>query len=291
MHINHYIRWILFLAIFYGAAHSVAAQQQQNSLLWKISGNGLQQPSYVYGTMHLIEKESFFVRKEIDSVFSLSDMIAFEVDMDDTSLLAKMQNWMTLPEGTSLQDLCTEEEFNKIRTFVRDSMQSEIILYNYYKPFVLYEQMQMQTGKEIESFELYFLTKATEQSKPVTGLESVEAQLHLIDTFSYAEQISWILEQIDVTAGSDSLTERLLQAYIAEDLDAILQSIYTQKVEPMVRDHIDLFVDARNKNWIPEIKKIITGNSAFIAVGAGHLPGPNGLIRLLQQEGYTVEPL
>ena len=58
-----------------------------------------------------------------------------------------------------------------------------------------------------------------------------------------------------------------------------------------MEDHQDILLDDRNKNWVAQLKNLMHTNTLFVAVGAGHLVGPQGLINLLRKEGYTLRPI
>lgn len=280
----------LFFSVWLLISGTVSAQNEAHSLLWKISGNGLAQPSYVYGTIHMIDKKDFSVRSAIDSVFDLSQVTAFELTMDDYSIYTKMQSWVNLPEGQSLQDFCTPEEYALLGKYVADSLHGDIALFSKMKPFALYQLMASGAIKgEMQSFEGYFLSKSMASQKPIEGLEPVEAELKIFDSISYKEQMGWLLQAVN-EAGKEAATwDDLVKAYQTENLPELARLV--NETAPEITAHIDLFIYDRNKNWIPEIENLIKDQSVFIAVGAGHLPGENGLLQLLRKAGYTIEPL
>lgn len=85
------------------------------------------------------------------------------------------------------------------------------------------------------------------------------------------------------------MTERMIKLYTTQNVDSLFLMI--QDEGGVLADEQNSFLDQRNENWIPKIEEIITSKSAFIAVGAGHLGGPNGVIRLLEKKGYTLTPV
>ncbi|MFI5171191.1 MAG: TraB/GumN family protein [Chitinophagales bacterium] len=264
------------------------AQTKTNSLLWEISGNGLLVPSYLYGTIHIMDREDFSIRKEIDSVFAVSEQVAFEIKMDDLSAIGKVQSWMVLPPDKKLSDFCSPDEYEKIKKYLKDSLDMDIEMFAGQKPFVLEQLMMMETMEgETASYEEYFLTKSITAHKPIKGLELVEDQLNLFDTIPYSEQIDWILEEIDSSGDYGELWMQLIDAYKIEDLTLIsklMKSTIEYKYE-------SLLISGRNKNWIPVIENLIQLKSTFIAVGAGHLPGENGVLELLRKKGYSLKAI
>ena len=264
--------------------------QTQNSLLWEISGNGLSQPSYIYGTIHQIAKSDFVVRKEIDSVFDLCKQVAFEIKLDDTTLLSTYRNWIYLPEGKTLRDYCTEEEYLILNNYLSDHGQIDIELIKYQKPFVL---AQMQTSDyitgETASYELYFFDRLTQNNIPLFGLETMQEELDVFDSMPYDHQIDMVLGAIDSTRNMQVLWSDLITAYKKEDLDALYGILLV--ASPELMEYENLFISGRNANWIPEMENLIRENTTFIAVGAAHLPGSKGIVHLLENKGYILKPI
>ncbi len=264
--------------------------QTQNSLLWEISGNGLSQPSYIYGTIHQIAKSDFVVRKEIDSVFDLCKQVAFEIKLDDTTLLSTYRNWIYLPEGKTLRDYCTEEEYSILKNYLSDHGQTDIESIKYQKPFVL---AQMQTSDyvtgETASYELYFFDRLTQNNIPLFGLETMQNELDVFDSMPYDHQIDMVLGAIDSTRNMQVLWTDLITAYKKEDLDALYGILLVASPELMAYEN--LFISGRNANWIPVVENLIMENTTFIAVGAAHLPGAKGILQLLENKGYSLKPI
>lgn len=263
---------------------------QENSLLWEISGNGLKESSYLFGTIHMIGKNDFFVRDEVDSVFSKCNQVAFEIDLDDVAQLNSMQAWLNLPEDLTMDAIIPPDQYNKIKIFFADSMGLDIKDFNTQKPFALYQQFLYGLEKsEQESYEIYFLMKCISSQKTVVGLEPISDEFRVMDNISYEEQIRWVIEGIDSINAYRSDFKELIHAYQEEDLNKLKLML---KEDPVVMGEFeDALLDQRNQKWIAEILKLIEQMPTFIAVGAMHLPGENGLISLLKEKGFTVKPI
>lgn len=276
------------LLSFFSAASCLYAQD--NSLLWEISGNGLKESSYLFGTIHMIGKNDFFVRDEVDSVFSKCNQVAFEIDLDDVAQLNSMQAWLNLPEDLTLDAIIPPDQYNKIKIFFADSMGLDIKDFNTQKPFALYQQFLYGLEKsEQESYEIYFLMKCISSQKTVVGLEPISDEFRVMDDISYEEQIRWVTEGIDSINAYRSDFKELIHAYQAEDLNKLILML---KEDPVVMGEFeDALLVQRNQKWIVEILKLTEQMPTFIAVGAMHLPGENGLISLLREKGFTVKPI
>lgn len=280
----------LIIGLFWLLNGSVARTQTSNSLLWEISGNGLSKPSYLYGTIHLIEQDDFFVRKEIDSVFNLCEQLAFEIKLDDPVILKTYQDWMHLPSGTTLKDFCTEEEYQVLKQYLMDSAKTDIETILDQKPFLL-TQLQISdyiTG-EPASYEIYFYNESLTNNVPIFGLENLQDELALLDQIPYNEQVDMVINNIKSSVQNQKAWAELISAYKAEDIGKLYE--ISLEVTPELIKYENLFLDNRNIKWIPVIDNLIQQRSTFIAVGAAHLAGEKGVIQLLKNQGYELKKL
>ena len=217
-------------------------QSYTGSLLWEVSGNGLKTPSYIYGTIHLLEQSDFKIKPKVDSVFDAADKIIFEVDLTDITLQTTFQNWMLLPDNKSIKDYCSDEEFKKIATYFTDSLNVDISTYANQKPFALY---QLQTTHliqgELASFELYFLQKCIRSQIPVGGLETLKSQLDIFDSISYEEQLDWIVASIDSSDEQYTNFDDMVASYLSGDLNALLNYMETNSPEIKKYDDFKVF--------------------------------------------------
>jgi uncharacterized protein YbaP (TraB family) len=266
------------------------ATEDSNSMLWEITGNGLLQSSYLFGTIHIISKDDFVLRHEVDSVFNKCDAVAFEFKLDDFTSIMKIQTWLNLPEGETIRNHATPAQYAKIQKYFTDSLNVDITTLKGKKPFALYQAMLSNyVEDEQQSYDLHFMMNALNTGKQITGLESIEDQLGIFDSITYSEQIAWIITAIDSANAYSNLWKEVLRAYKSEDLSLLSQLM--MRNSPELIKYEDLFLTNRNKAWMPVIEQLIKKSSAFIAVGAGHLPGENGILSLLHEKGYIVKPL
>ena len=257
------------------------------SLLWEISGNGLETPSYLFGTMHLVPKDDFFMPAGTKKALESTDLLVMEIDVDiPLKKQIEIAQRGLIPENGTLADYMSEEEYNNVVKFLTDSIgisDKKLEKYIRFKPFILTGIIMTEALGKVETYEKYFADVAKKQKKNFTALESIEFQLALFDTIP-------IEDQIEGAFHSDMMDEYylMLECYKAQNLDCLHQMITEYDDEEFEQ----LFLKQRNHNWAEKLKNsILPTHSAFIAVGAGHLPGAEGLIALLRQKGYTVEPV
>lgn len=265
------------------------ATAQESSLLWKISGNGLERESYLFGTIHIICKEDFLMDERITTAFDQTEQLIMELDMSDPQLAAKMQQVSLNPGMKNLQSEMDEPTAKALDGFLTKNYGAGLAQLGILKPFVLSSMVLLKIlpCAEVESYEGFFTSRASASGKPVAGLETVDFQMGIFDQIPQEVQ----LEELGKLITGDSSTqdlEKLTSTYRLEDLDAM----YTlMNSAGMVADYRVLMLDDRNKNWIPKIEEAMKSKSVFVAVGAGHLGGEFGVIALLKKAGYTVVPI
>ena len=143
--------------------------------------------------------------------------------------------------------------------------------------------------QEVVSYEMELMKMAEEQDKEIMGLETAEYQMSMFDSIPYTAQAQMLLESIqgDSSEGTDQLNQ-MIELYINQDIEG-MQVMMNEDNDIM--EYQDLLLIARNKNWIPIMEKRMKTSICFFAVGAGHLGGNQGVLRLLQAAGYNIKPL
>ncbi len=134
-----------------------------------------------------------------------------------------------------------------------------------------------------------FMEMASAQQKETGGLETIAFQMSIFDSIPYKAQAEMLVQAIQTAADANSNQqfEEMIKLYKAQDIEKLQQSI--SEDESGISEFEELLITKRNEAWIPQMKKMMTENITFFAVGAGHLGGKNGVINLLRKEGYTLE--
>lgn len=274
------ILWFLFVSLVVGV---------KGQLLYTIQPSNGGNVSYLYGTIHLMPEEQFKLSPALISAFDACGTLAMEVDlnMDLTTKIAIAQQTI-LPDGKTLKDITTPEEYAQIVRYCLDSCgmtKKKIKRYSRLKPFFFSSAMLQDQLKNTKSYELEFQKLAEKAKKTMMGLESIQVQMETINSVPLNDQVSMLMDGIQNPQQYDGM----LDAYLAEDLDALYKSVIAESQN--FPNFIENFLNRRNRNWIPVIRSQIERSATFIAVGAGHLPGEEGVISLLRKAGYTVSPV
>ncbi len=261
-----------------------------SSLLWKIE-SPTSKTSYLFGTMHIIEKEYFIFPKTLEKLVSKSDKVIMELAGIPSPKEALPL--ITLKKG-SFFDFFSKEQTDSILNWANSELKMNEQLFRsvFYKmkPFVVVQTaVQLQFQGKTESYEKSFYTLSNEKKIETIGLETVEQQMSFFDDLTKEEQAEMVMESIRSSEKSIESINKMQKIYYRQNVDSLFLVIHEEG--GVLSKKQTQLLDDRNKNWIPKIKNNISTKNCFIAVGAGHLGGTNGLIRLLQKEGYTLTPI
>lgn len=257
------------------------------SLLWKISGNGLKTSSYLYGTIHIQDKKVFAFDSTVTNAFNSCDAFAMEILL--TKVKPEVLKKATLMKHGSLKELMTDDDYKLVSKVFNEKTGANLLLYDKMKPFFLSSQIeQADMPKDMkDALDIYFFKLAEKQGKQTYGVEKFEQQVAAIDKISLKDQIKMLVETVKDTSKADF--SELLNAYLNFDLNKLME--LTSKDTTLPGNFAEAFLINRNKVMAKSIKKLTKKSKTFIAVGAAHLPGENGVIKLLRDYGFTVEPV
>lgn len=269
-----------------------------DALLWKIEHKDLQNPSYLFGTIHMIPQEDFFLPAGLEEAFEKSERVVFEIDMDDMSDMGSLMGMMSglmMKDGMTLKKLLSPTEYEEVSTYF-EAMGMPMFLLGNVKPMFLsmlaevnLDPTAMQS-EEIVSYEMALYDKANESSKQVGGLETMAYQMSLFDSIPYKDQAVMLLDAVRGTNQESDMFEETVELYKLQKIEAMVAMVGDLENSGDA-NYEDVLLNNRNRNWIPAMKKKMSKASIFFAVGAGHLGGQQGVIRLLRKEGYTVTPV
>ena len=290
---------IFALLMFFCITLGVNAQ-----LLWKVSGNGLDKPSYIFGTHHvapLSMKDSIAGMTEaMNGTSQVYGELVME-DMMKPEMLMKMQQAMMLPTDTTLKSLFTQAQYDSIASVVKENIGMGLAMFDKLKPAALNAQLAVVLSVKAlkgynpqEQLDAWFQTQAKQAGKKVGGLETMESQINILYNSQslkrQAQQLYCSATHIDY--GID-MTRRLAEAYLNQDLDKLLE-ITEEKMGnacDSTPEEEEALIYGRNANWAIHMPGIMKQASTLFVVGAGHLPGEHGVLKLLEKQGYTVEAM
>ena len=274
-----------------------------NSLLWAITGKELTDTSYLYGTIHMIGKEDYFLTEQTKKAFNESEKIVFEINMENMNDMMSQFGLLMkafMNDGKTLKDFLNEEEYTEVKAHFEEKGITSFLwnMMERIKPMFLsmFASTDLSGGnpmasEDIVSYEMEFMEMAKEQEKPMDGLETAEYQISVFDSIPYDAQAQMLLQsiraEIDTTA-IDEL-EVLATLYKNQDINGMI-TMFAEDTEGIGKYEEFLLLN-RNRNWIPVMEGMMGQQATFFGVGAGHLAGEEGVVNLLKKEGYTLTPL
>ena len=268
-------------------------QKDDNSLLWEISGKNLKSNSYIFGTFHLMCKNDIRFSPALIKAVEFANEVYLELDMDDPKTMLGGITMMTMKNGKKLKDFYTEAEYKRLSDFFKDSLGMPVGFIQTMKPSMLeallYPKMlacNTSTGVDMEVMAL-----AKKNKKEIKGLETIEFQASVFDSIPYATQAKGLLKAIDSLDDYKKNFDSMVQVYKSQRIDDLETTLTKGDFGEDMEENGDVLLYNRNRNWVKQLKEIMAKESVFVAVGAGHLVGPKGLVALLKAEGYTLRPI
>lgn len=284
--------WVsLFNVELLSQAPQLTTNNDNRTLLWEVTGKDLTKPSYFLGTMHLLCPEDAFLSQSVLEVLNYTEKVYLEVDMDDMSQMLSGMKSMQMRNGIKLSDLLTEAEIDNVKNYFVGRLPLPFDLVQNYKPMFLLAMIAQQSlpcnaGGGTETL---LMAEAKKLKKSIEGLETLAFQASIFDSIPYAHQAKALIEAISDSTNQKKQAMEMVSSYQQQDLDRILK--LTEENNSGMADYLDLFLFKRNKNWVEQFEKLAPGGSYLFAVGAGHLPGNEGVLELLRQKGYHLRPL
>ncbi len=267
---------------------------QEHSLLYEVSGNGLKKPSYLFGTFHLMTSSFIDSQKVVMKKLRKSKAVAGEISMDSLGV-ANSNYFLKLKSDTPLSKLLSTNSYIELNAWMFDVSGSDLTFFDRMPPaFInafLAQRLFMNNfplSKDDVLMDMYFQSYAHKHRKKVIGLERVQTQIDAL--FSpplkrQAEQLEKFVSEKD-SAVTDII--ELMHLYRTADYDNLRRMMYDEDFSPA---EIKSLLTDRNNAWMQLLPQIMSNQSTFIAVGAMHLAGSDGLVDQLKSKGYKVTPL
>jgi uncharacterized protein YbaP (TraB family) len=256
-----------------------------NALLWKITGKSLLKPSFLFGTIHLQDQRVFNFNDSLYSFITAADGFAMEIHPDSV-VSALMQKAEDNASGKLLRQHLSKDEFKQVSRKLKKELGIDASKLTLKEAYLLKDHLSRPEAREDDMptfVDAYLFGMARNQGKEIVGLEKAADQMYMLDDIQDDFDVKQLLKGMKK---EKSFIERLVQLYIREDLQGIhnLMSFLPQETE-------DKLLNLRNQLMVLKMDSLIQARSYVVAVGTAHLPGKKGMIELLRQKGYQVEPV
>lgn len=259
-------------------------------LLWKIEKPGLA-PSHVFGTMHSGDARVTNLQPVVREVFNRAERFAMEMLLDEASL-AVISEGSFFRDGRSLQSVMQTADYQKLNQVCANVSHVPENIYNHMRPWALLMFLTAPDSdvEAAESLDMRLYRRAQQRKLPMLGLETPQEQLQSLESLAEYEQV-WLLNHVVAAhAQSSRNMQKMFDAYLDRDLAAM---VLVRKNMALNNSDIDdrfmhALLDRRNPRMVERMQPLLQAGNAFIAIGALHLPGDQGVLHLLEQQGYTV---
>lgn len=281
---------ILSLLLLLGV--SLGSKAQNDGILWKISGNGLSKPSYLFGTIHYHCKASSFNKPALVNAIKASSQVALEIDLSDIKVLMAMYAKSMQASGSSLVQLLSPSDYKIVDTTCRLFLDDSLANLDTKSPIDLLSILYMSpafTGCKGLPIDFLVVEMAKKAGKPIMGLETYEFQDSLLKSIPLPTQATWLLEFCKENEKTKNDFKALQRAYDNQSCSELYR--LTLETSPEFAFLKEALLDNRNEKWANFLLANMKAESYFVAVGAGHLSGEKGLIKLLTQAGYILTPI
>jgi len=277
--------WLLLVPFLFNAPDA-DAKGGPKTLLYKVSGNGLDQPSYLYGTIHMGDEKILDFKKPVMPAFESCEVYAMELDPGKLDMQVMLETMQL--KDRKLEDFFTDEEWEQLDSYFQTNFKSPVSTFNEFSPFYVQTLiMQSQMGAKMgQAVDMHFYNQAQKRGMEVVGIETLDEQLSAINGLSDEDQKQMLMDALD--ADFKQSMKQMMKWYRKGDLEK-LQSY--EEDEGYGNDFEAKMIVDRNKVMAERVIPLMKKQSTFIGVGALHLPGDEGLIGLLRSAGYQVEPI
>jgi len=283
---------VAFLASL-ALGHPASAQTGGRNFLWKVqSGSGV---LYLAGSVHALSADVYPLNAAYQRAFDASDTLVEEIDLNQAGLVtaapALMMKGLYL-DGRTFDKAVSKETLALVNARLKDTLLPAEMIQSM-KPWMV---MLMLGAMEVQQAGLdanlgldkHFYDKAVAAGKTVIGLETAESQIDRFDSMPESLQEQLLRSTLGELDTAQKELGIIVGAWRRGDASVLERTLLSGFLKYPAAYH-SLIVE-RNRNWIPQLDKCLARTTpCFVVVGAAHLVGPDGLLRLLQQKGYRLE--
>lgn len=283
-------QFVLLISILFSCFSSFSQNGKlANTLLWRISGNGLEKPSYLYGTMHLTDKRVFQLGDSVYKALEQTEGFAAELDMNSLGMQAinyfiKEKEEKNSREPLKVKDAVSEDTWNKYKDILENKFnkKADKITIDDLESIETKLQTELLKKGDMPTFlDAWISGKARRQGKWIGGIEDLEDQLEHVDNIESKIQLA----VFDDNYYRGSL-DWFINIYTSQKLDSIDAMMYRE-----ANGKKDYIMIKRNLKMARRMDSLMSIRNTLFAVGAAHLPGDSGVIALLRSKGFTVTPV
>jgi len=278
---------VLALLLAGTASRAASTADDTRGLLWKVEGKN-QKPSYLFGTIHIADPRVTNLPPTVRTVFDAADALIVEVVPDVESMARLTQSMRFSDDRTLTQTVGAPMVADAQAALAKRGI--PLMEIENLKPWAIALMLLTPDLNGALPLDLVLQTRAAERGVTVAGLETMDEQIAVFDDLSFDDQRALLEATLRDQAEIARRTEALTQAYLDRDLVKLQALTDVDELDdPQLHAKVTRrLLTERNRRMVDRMQSRLRRGNAFIAVGAAHLPGPQGLIKLLEREGYRL---
>lgn len=262
------------------------ASLRKNSLLWKIELDGLPGTSYIFGTMHVRDQRAFQRLGRVYEAVEACEGYAAEFHLEEAGS-GIQASVMQLPDGQRISDFVLKKEFDRQRRVLLKSTGIDLAQFDRMLPFMVVNlATENLLGQEMpEALDQHLWAFAKKREKALHGIETLQEQMEVLGKISLEAQVKMLAGLCKNIGRFRQYLLRLAELYEASEV----QQLY-KMVKKNSRELRGLMLYRRNEIMAERIGALVKGQTIFVAIGAAHLSGGKGVLRLLKKQGLKISP-
>lgn len=287
-------RWAATLAWITFSMLSAPAALADTSV-WEVS-NG-ETRLFLGGTIHALRQSDYPLPEEFAQAYAAAEEIYFEVDINQTldpAFQAKFLELSSYSDGRSLRSVLSEEVYSDFYTYagkfgippgaldaMKPSAATTVVMF-----------LELGTfGFGPQGVEMHFLEQANRDGLPQGALETLEYQTNVLAGLGEGNEDAMMADFLSQVEELEDDMNSAVAGWRAGDIDQLDELLLADLADSFPED-FDAVFTRRNHNWLPQIMAMLEDpDTEFVLTGVGHMPGADGLLELLRQQGVTVRPL
>jgi uncharacterized protein YbaP (TraB family) len=269
-------------------ARSADDEKYEKGLLWQIRSDGA--TSYIFGTMHSEHPAVARLPEQVQDAFSQVDRVVLEIVLDRATI-ARLSDATRISDGPNLPSLLGPALYQQVSSAMEEyGIPSHAL--NDMKPWAVATTLLTPKSNTGLFLDRVLYLEALAKGKPVIGLETADEQMAAFEDMPIEMQVALVRDSLELVPRRDGLYAEMRERYVARDLAGLadLNDSLLDESDPELADMFmqKIIVD-RNHRMAERLDPYLKKGTAFVAIGALHLPGEDGLLNLLAQRGYDIE--
>lgn len=284
------LRWAILCLLLAGKAALAASLPNSDALLWKVTAES-GAVSHIFGTIHSDDPRVLRLKPAVQEALNGSERLVLEIVVTPEGVLDMMSRLYRRDGSELKKDLPAPLYARTLAVFkergLEESWVNRLTIWGAAVNFMIPQSSGMVLDMRLQAL-------MQERNKPVYGLETVESQLAVFADLDKESQVRMLAIALDELGRLEQTTEQLIRYYLSEDLAAIAgmeREFHTGENRAFMERLMDRLIDQRNRRMTEGMLEHLRAGKAFVAIGALHLPGEQGIVYLLQKAGFRVEPV